>query len=232
MEREERLGGGREEARDRRLDPELDRPLVDRGRGDLCPRGGHRPGGVRVLERLDRVHHVVGRDRLAVLPTASSRIVNVQVRPSRARRPGRRRGRARGCCRSEPDEAAEHQADEGPVRAVRAVTGVIDSGTPTTPSRYVTGGGSVGAALGSGVGAGAGAGSASTPPTSTRARTRAATTAPSRRVIGICGIIAPGNGRGADYPTKMNDTSANRMNSTSSRIVNCHRRRSTPRRLR
>ncbi len=66
---------------------------------------------------------------------------------------------------------------------LRASTGMIAWGAPTTPSRYVAGGGRVGSGVGSGTAAGAGAGRAMTPPRTTSDRTRTTTTALSRRVI-------------------------------------------------
>src|SRR4051812_12026638 len=93
-----------------------------------------------------------------------------------------------------------------------------------------------GAGVGSGVGATFGAsgwrGIARAAPMAPRITTRARTTDRSSLVTGDG---AAAWGAGADQAagaTKTNATSANSTHSTSRRIVNCHSRRSTPRRLR
>src|SRR3954467_12109114 len=93
-----------------------------------------------------------------------------------------------------------------------------------------------GAGVGSGIGATCGAsgwrGIARAAPMAPRTTTRTRTTDRSSLVTGDG---AAAWGAGADQAagaTKTNATSANSTHSTSRRIVNCHSRRSTPRRLR
>ena len=224
--------------RDRRRDLELDGPGVDGGRGDVRPGAGHGARGSGVLERLDGVHDVVGRHRLAVLP---HRVVAEGEGPGLALLVGRPRlgeiGLV-GVVGSEPDEAAEDEPDERPLgpgpredrhdRLGHAddALAVRGRGRQGGLWRRLRGGRRCGRRQGD---------------DATEDDERQDEDDDDRVVAAGDRHVrraTAGGGRarclrlGYEVGGETNATSANTMNSTSRTIVNCHRRRSMPRRLR
>ena len=231
--RKQGLAERREEPGDRGRQREPHRPRVRRLRVDLRPEAGHAPGAVRVLERVDRVDHVIRGDRDAVLPR---RVGTDRERPGGARgvaRPGLCQVGRIAAVGRRAHEAREDQTHERPVG--------------TRPRRdWRDGGGRADDAFavrheGRGGGGGRGLNRSGRGRPGPRERDRAPDDdedhhqrGDDRAVPPVHAVLAQGvphGGRDRDQ-TDTNDTRQNRMNSTSSSTVNCQSLRSTPRRLR
>ena len=241
VRRGERLGEGLQEATEGRLQREdhAVRPAgTDR---DLVPRGRRGPGIRRILERLDREQHVVARDGLAVMP---ARVVAQVDRPGLAVLSTDQRSARSGTIvpsgplRMRPENS---RATRSRSTWVRAVSGVTDDGAPSAPSTYgrVTGAGPLPPGADASGEVEEDSWRAGTPmraATSASTRTRVPTTNVSVRVMRLrwgAPRVARGRCRQAVVlGARMYDASEKTTNRTRRTIVNCHSRRSTPRRLR
>ena len=113
---QEREHGGLQEPADGIGEVELHGALVDRRGLDLGPGRGHRPGVVRVVEDVHRVHHVAARHRHAVVPDRVPPQVERPAGALLAHRPSLGEVREDRVAGTEPDEAAEEERHEVAVR--------------------------------------------------------------------------------------------------------------------
>ena len=129
------LGRGLQEPADRRVEREPDRPLADGLHGHPGPGRRRRARVVGVLQGVDREGDVGRGDRLAVVP---ERVVTELERPrppsSEVDQREARSGTTLplGPLRTSP---ANSSATRSRSACERAVSGLIDSGWPRTPSR-------------------------------------------------------------------------------------------------
>ena len=114
--RDDRLGRRLEEPTERRREPEDDHPrTVGRDR-DLVPRTGARPGVLRVLQDLDREGDVGRGDRIAVMPAGVVAQHEGPHAPGRIHGPALRKVGNDRTGGTVPDESREDQGDEIAIR--------------------------------------------------------------------------------------------------------------------